>query len=174
LNRYFNADTFADAVVRCNGKEFKVHRLVLSSQSEFFETAAGLVELGEADDSVIEAMLRFMYCFDYNNIHGVSTMIFNAQVYSLSDKYMIPALKDLAKEKFRSAINTGWAMDDFPLTVAEVYSSTPEDDGGLRDLAVKVADTNIKRLLQNEQFRDLLKKSPGFAADMVISMSSNK
>ncbi len=87
---------------------------------------------------------------------------------------MIPTLKDLAKEKFRSAINTSWAMDDFPLTVAEVYSSTPEDDRGLRDLTVKVADTNIKRLLQNEQFRDLLRKSPGFAADMVISMSSNK
>jgi hypothetical protein len=91
-----------------------------------------------------------------------------------ADKYMISALKDLAKEKFRSAINTSWAIDDFPLTVAEVYSSTPGDDRGPRDLAVKVADTNIKRLLQNQQFRDLLGKSPGFAADIVISMSSNR
>ena len=52
------------------------------------ENTGGLIELEEADDSVLEAVLRFMYYFDYNNIHGVSTMIFNAQVYSLADKYL--------------------------------------------------------------------------------------
>jgi hypothetical protein len=136
------------------------------------ENTAGLIELEETDDSILEAVLRFMYYFDYNNIHGVSTMIFNAQVYSPADKYVIPALKGLAEEKFRTAVTIGWAMDDFPLAVAEVYSSTPEDDRGLRDLAVEVARTNIKSLVQDEQFRSLLKESPCFAADVVISMSS--
>ncbi|KAK4236991.1 hypothetical protein C8A03DRAFT_35067 [Achaetomium macrosporum] len=123
------------------------------------ENTARLIELEEADDSVVEAMLRFMYYFDYNNIHGVSTRIFNAQVYSFADKYMIPALKDLAEKEFQAAITTGWAMDDFPLAAAEVYNSTPEDDRGLRDLAGEVAGESIKRLLQDEQFRNLLREN---------------
>lgn len=34
--RYYNAATFSDAVIRCGEKEFKVHRVVLSSHSAFF------------------------------------------------------------------------------------------------------------------------------------------
>ena len=36
INRYCNAATFSDAVIRCGEKEFKAHRLVLSSHSAFF------------------------------------------------------------------------------------------------------------------------------------------
>lgn len=119
-------------------------------------------------------MLRFMYEFDYNNIHGASTMVFNAQVYSLADKYVVPALKYHAREKFRTAISSGWALDDFPLAVAEAYSSTLETDRGLRDVIVKTADANINKLLENELFADVLRETPGFALDMVDSLSSSR
>ncbi|RYP39208.1 hypothetical protein DL767_002316 [Monosporascus sp. MG133] len=177
---YFNADTFSDATVRCSGKEFKVHKLVLSAQSEFFskaftgdwkESDSGQIDLEEVDVNVVEAMLHFMYHFDYNNTHGASTMIFNAQVYSVADKYIIPALKAEAREKFGTAISTGWAMDDFPSAIAEVYNSTPESDRGLRDLTVEIARTNINPLRENELFRDVLREIPSFAAEMVISIS---
>ncbi|RYP78958.1 hypothetical protein DL770_006798 [Monosporascus sp. CRB-9-2] len=161
LKDYFNADTFSDATLRCNGQEFKVHN------------DSGEMDLEEVDVNVVEAMLRFMYHFDYNNIHGASTMVFNAQVYSLADKYIIPTLKDQAREKFRTAISTGWAMDDFPLAIAEVYNSTPESDRGLRDPTVEIARTNINKLRGNELFRDALKEIPTFAAEMVISVSEN-
>ncbi|RYP48289.1 hypothetical protein DL768_005799 [Monosporascus sp. mg162] len=181
LKDYFNADTFSDATVLCNGKEFKAHKLILSAQSEFFskafagdwkESDSGKIDLEEVDVNVVEAMLHFMYHFDYNNIHGASTMIFNAQVYSLADKYIIPTLKAQAKEKFKTAISTGWAMDDFPLAIAEVYNSTPESDRDLRDLTVEIARTNINPLRENELFRDALRDIPAFAAEMVISISA--
>ncbi|RYP71327.1 hypothetical protein DL771_004904 [Monosporascus sp. 5C6A] len=156
LKNYFNADTFSDATVSCNGREFK-------------ESDSGQIDLKEVDDNVVEAMLYFMYHFDYNNVHGASTMIFNAQVYSLADKYIIPSLKSQAREKFETAISTGWAMDDFPLAIAEVYNSTPDSDRGLRDLTVKIARTNINALLKTELFRDVLGEIPAFAAEMVIS-----
>lgn len=119
-------------------------------------------------------MIHFMYHFDYSNTERNSTMVFHAQMYSLAEKYMMHSLKQLSMEKFRVAIETGWTMDDFPLAVAEAYNSTPEDDRGLRDLVVEVCTngTNSKRLLQNAQFLDTLKETSGFAADMVVSLSS--
>lgn len=39
LNSYFNTETFSDAVVRCDGHEFKVHRVVLSAYLTYFEKA---------------------------------------------------------------------------------------------------------------------------------------
>jgi len=36
LKEYFNVETFSDATVTCKGRAFKVHRLILSAQSDFF------------------------------------------------------------------------------------------------------------------------------------------
>ncbi len=124
--------------------------------------------------AVVEAMLHFMYHLDYNNVHGASTMIFDAQVYGLADKYAIPALKSHALEKFRMVISSGWVMDDFPLAVSEAYNSTPETDRALRDLVVEISNTNINKLLENKLFRDVLRETPGFAVDMVNSLSSSR
>lgn len=128
----------------------------------------------EVDDAIVEAMIHFMYHFDYSNTQGISTMVFNAQVYSLADRYMIPALKHLAKDKFATAIKTGWSMDDFLLAVDVVYSSSPEDDRGLRDLVVGVSGENLEMLLKNTGFQNLLGEKPKFAADIIMSGVSRK
>ena len=128
----------------------------------------------EVDDAVVEAMIHFMYHFDYNNTQGISTMVFNAQVYCLADQYMMAALKHLAKDKFEAAIKTGWAMDDFLLAVDVVYSSSPEGDRGLRDLVVKVSGENLEKLLKNVGFQNLLSEKPKFAADIIMSGASKK
>ncbi|KND89229.1 Kelch repeat and BTB domain-containing protein 4 [Tolypocladium ophioglossoides CBS 100239] len=175
---YFNQETYSDAVVRCNEQQFRVHRLVLSAHSEFFATMfsgawklqkeESLVELKEVDESVVEAMLRFMYHFDYSNINGASTMIFNAQVYGIAERYIIPSLKEHSAEKFRTAVSSGWNMGDFPLAIAEAYLSTPEGDRGLRDVVVEVCHMHIDSLIENHAFCQVLRETVGFAADMVI------
>jgi hypothetical protein len=137
------------------------------------EASKGEIDLEEVDDTVIEAMLRFMYYFDYDTYDGRSSMIFNAEVYSIADRYTIPALKEHAKEKFQKATSVGWAMDDFPLTVAEVYSSTPETDRGLRDLVVQLCQEHLGHLRNNRQFQDVLKRTKDFAADLVRSFQGN-
>ncbi len=37
--RSYDDATFSDAIVRCGGKEFKVHKLVLAAHSKFFSKA---------------------------------------------------------------------------------------------------------------------------------------
>lgn len=37
--KYYKDGTFADATIVCNGRQWKVHKLVLASRSEYFEKA---------------------------------------------------------------------------------------------------------------------------------------
>ncbi|EXK76843.1 hypothetical protein FOQG_18428 [Fusarium oxysporum f. sp. raphani 54005] len=180
---YYNQDTFSDAIVRCGEQKFKVHKLILSAHSPFFakmltgpwkESSENVIKLDDVEPSVVEAILWFMYHFDYSNLHGASTMVFNAQVYSVAEMYGIPALKAHAKNKFRVAINSGWSMDDFPLAITEVYQSTPVADRELRDLAVEVSCQHIDQLLGKEVFCEVLRTIPAFAADLVPFLSGGQ
>ncbi|KAK7419798.1 hypothetical protein QQX98_003171 [Neonectria punicea] len=126
LKDYYNTDTLSDVVVTCDGQEFKVHGVILSAHSKYFATALNgkwkessekKIEIKDFDASVVEAMLRFMYSFDYTNTYSTSTMVYDAQVYQIADKYDVPALKEHSKAKFGVAITAGWSMDDFPLAI---------------------------------------------------------
>lgn len=92
----------------------------------------GIITLNDDDVSAVDTMLRFLYSFDYDTggsaADVASTMVFNVKVYSIADKYEIPALKSVASQKFIDSVKTCWNMDDFPHAVAEVYGSTPSND----------------------------------------------
>lgn len=131
------------------------------------ESSERQIDIKDFDASVVEAMLRFMYSFDYSNIYGTSTMVFDAQMYQIADKYDTPALKAQSKNKFTVAVATGWSMDDFPLAITVVYESTPPEDRGLRDLVVQTARENIDKLLEHDGFCKLIRETPDFAADLI-------
>ncbi|OBS15072.1 hypothetical protein FPOA_14087 [Fusarium poae] len=176
LKEYYNKDALSDVTITCDGQEFKAHRVIMSAHSKCFakalngdwkESSERQIDIKDFDASVVEAMLRFMYSFDYSNIYGTSTMVFDAQMYQIADKYDIPALKAQSKNKFDVAVTTGWSMDDFPLAITMVYESTPPEDRGLRDLVVETARKNIDKLLGRDGFCELIRKTPDFAADLI-------
>ncbi|SCO91198.1 uncharacterized protein FRV6_15326 [Fusarium oxysporum] len=176
LKEYYNKDALSDVTITCDGQEFKAHRVIISAHSKCFakalngdwkESSERQIDIKDFDASVVEAMLRFMYSFDYSNIYGTSTMVFDAQMYQIADKYDIPALKAQSKNKFDVAVTTGWSMDDFPLAITVVYESTPPEDRGLRDLVVQTARKNIDKLLGHDGFCELIRMTPDFAADLI-------
>jgi speckle-type POZ protein len=128
--------------------------------------------------STVEAMLRFMYTFDYdassNAKSGSSPMVFNAKVYSIADKYEVLSLKSYAKQKFETTVETCWDMDDFPYAIAEVYNSTPSVDQGLRKVVVDAACKHIDQLLSKQGFRDVLEGTEGFASDVARTLSKSQ
>ncbi|GAB0137877.1 hypothetical protein EsDP_00006130 [Epichloe bromicola] len=182
LQEHFNTDSLSDVVIVCDGDTTKAHRVILATHSPYFakaltgnwaESSSNKIEIKDFDSSVVEAMLRFMYFFDYNNDSGISSMLYDAQVYQAADKYDIPALKKHARQKFKSAISTGWSLDDFPGAITAAYDSTPPTDRGLRDLIVATSCEHMKELLENGLFRELLRKIPDFAADLIPSLCEN-
>ena len=134
------------------------------------EAADGIIELKEDNVRAVEAMLHFMYTFDYdgsgNDQERISPMLFNTEVYSIGEKYAISALKQRAKEKFDKVVRICWDMDDFAPAVTKIYNSTPSTDKGLRGTVVKVAHEHVSALLLKNDFRVVLEETAGFAADV--------
>lgn len=129
-----------------------------------------MVSIEDFDVGVVEAMLHFMYNFDYINVNGTSSMVFEAQVYQIADKYDISSLKEHAKKKFGAAIDIGWSMDDFPLAITVAYTTSPLEDRGLRDLIIETCNDNINGLLEKSYFCEVLRSTNDFAADLVPSL----
>lgn len=129
-----------------------------------------MIHLEGDDSSAVEAMLQFMYSFDYdasgNADSSASPMVFNVKVYSVADKYDVPALKSQARQKFETTVETCWNMDDFPDAIVQVYNSTTSIDRGLRDVVVGIACKHIDGLLSKQGFRDVLEETLGFASDI--------
>lgn len=134
----------------------------------------GKIEINDFEVSLVEAMLRFMYSFEYSNTCGISAMIYDAQVYQIADKYDIPALKKHAKERFETAVGVGWNMDDFPLAIGIVYDTTPRRDMGLRDIVVKTSVSKISELLDKDGFSKTLRSVPDFAVDLIPALVGKK
>ena len=65
-------------------------------------------------------------------------------------------------------------MDDFPHAIREIYSSTPGNDRGLRDLVVKTACEHMETLSEQPEFRILLEEACSFAADVVLFMAKDR
>ncbi|RDW86231.1 uncharacterized protein DSM5745_02873 [Aspergillus mulundensis] len=177
LKSYYRSSKFTDLTITTSEQEFKVHKLVLCSQSGYFarmfngdwkETHTNMVKLEGDDPYFVQTMIESMYGIEYTTAdHGVmSTMMFHVAAYQIADKYDVPNLKDYAKKKFEHAVKANWAMDDFPPTIVEVYRTTPMSDRGLRDPIVRVVGDHYFDLTLRESFMKVLEEAPGFGADM--------
>ncbi|KAJ5510616.1 hypothetical protein N7453_002719, partial [Penicillium expansum] len=187
IQSFFISSQFSDLVVKTEEQEFKLHRLIVCGQSEYFarlyqgnwaETADNTIQLNDDDPRAIEAMIHFMYGIDYdssgNELGRISPMIFNIRLYQVADKYFVPRLKQRAKEKFGQIARTCWEMDDFPVAIAEAYQCTRKDDRDLRELLVQVSRDHIVELMKSERFCSVLEETVGFAADLVTSLSGKR
>lgn len=170
-----------------------MHKLIVCGQSEYFsalfkhnwkvsslarhgkgslqltwtrqEVKENVIRLEDDDPRALEAMIHFMYGFNYDSsgsdLGRISPMLFNVHVYQIGDKYGIPSLKEQAKEKFAAVIKTCWGMDDFLIAIASTYSTTPSADRGLRDLVVSTCLEHINELVKNDDFEQVLRETLG-------------
>jgi hypothetical protein len=63
-----------------------------------------------------------------------SNLLTHIRIYTLAEKYDIPALKDLAKSKFGMAIACYYNSPEFADAIEEVYRLSIDDYRGLRTL----------------------------------------
>ncbi|KAK4244387.1 hypothetical protein C7999DRAFT_17368, partial [Corynascus novoguineensis] len=83
-------------------------------------------------------------------------------------------LKTVALRRFRaSSAALGLGINDFLQATCEVYTSTVEDDRGLRDIVVKTLYKNSK-WLDKEEVRDVLRGLGALTYDLVINMGQRR
>jgi hypothetical protein len=83
-------------------------------------------------------------------------------MYEIGDKYDVVGLKDLAKEKFDRACRKFWDDDHFPIAANHAFSTTPEDDKGLRDIVCKTISDHVT-LIQKPEVEALMMEFNGLA-----------
>ena len=102
----FNSKKFCDFKIICNGKTFECHKIVLSCQSDVFDTMfanmnmaeakSGEVEVNDIKAEVMETMLYFLY-----NQEIKDTKLITGQLLLAADKYNIANLVKLCCQQLK-------------------------------------------------------------------------
>jgi hypothetical protein len=138
------------------------------------ESSERVIDITDFDPDVVEAMITFMYYFNYEPVADTSAMIFHAKVYQIGDKYGIKALKICVTGKFRAAVESCWNTDDFPTAITLVYATTPSEDMGLRDSIVEITFKNFESLKSQTGFCKSLRKVSDFGFDLACFLYSKR
>ncbi|KAI9641938.1 hypothetical protein NHQ30_009807 [Ciborinia camelliae] len=96
-----------------------------------------------------------------------SSLLFNAKVYIIADKYMIPALKDLANEKCARSVEAHWNTPEFSEVAELLWENTAESDKLLRDAVVTAAATHSDGLLDRGEFVAFMSTHGDFAVEVM-------
>ncbi|KAK2765273.1 hypothetical protein FQN53_006927 [Emmonsiellopsis sp. PD_33] len=181
LKKYLDSSMFVDFTIKTSEKEFKVHKIILSSQSEYFERMLGgewkesvnnVVLLDEEDPQVIEAMIHFLYWADYaSDKDETANVVFHAMVYSAGERYGIPSLKKRAALKFDIGMDAFFEIIDLPSVTTAVYTSTISTDRFLRDRFCWSVNQHLGTLLRDEKFMGMLQQYPAFSVDLLKSVT---
>ncbi|XP_014550697.1 hypothetical protein COCVIDRAFT_20927 [Bipolaris victoriae FI3] len=91
-----------------------------------------------------------------------SQLLTHSKMYEMADKYEVVGLRKLAEEKFNRVCNHFWNTPDFHIAASHAFSTTPEDDAGLRDLVSQTIAKHME-LTQAPEIRKLLIQFSGLA-----------
>lgn len=90
----------------------------------------------------------------------------HAQMYEVGDKYDVTGLKELAREKFLRACVEYWDDDRFAAAANYAFTTTPEDDRGLRDVVSNIISQHMD-LLEKSAVEALLTEFNGLALGLL-------
>uniref|UniRef100_A0A146MBM3 BTB and MATH domain-containing protein 43 n=1 Tax=Lygus hesperus TaxID=30085 RepID=A0A146MBM3_LYGHE len=105
-----------DLTMNVKGHEFKVHKVVLSAQSEVFaamfrhdmkESSSNVVTIDDCDPTVFTEFLRFLYSKQVGKLSWTKY----GELYRCADKYSVPKLKAVCSRAIRNELSIGNAAD---------------------------------------------------------------
>ncbi|KAI2707390.1 hypothetical protein CBS147332_7044 [Penicillium roqueforti] len=155
--------------------EYAVHKCILCSRSDFFAKAydSGFQEaftnrvVLQEEPLLVEGMIEYLYHLDYGH------------------RMFIEGLKSLSKAKANQELTRQINLETFTHAITEIYNSTPRNDRGLQDMAIKLTMDNLMLLGRMRQWSEqgslplklpdgLMKTIPQFSYDLAVAMMDQK
>jgi len=102
--------------------------------------------------------------------HNSYSLLINAKIYVIADKYDIQALKEWATTKYKEVLPTTWNSTAFIESARLIYDNTLDNDRVLRDIIIQKASENVKVLFDRGEFIDLLQAGGDFAMEVLRSV----
>lgn len=84
--------------------------------------------------------------------------VLHAKIYALGEKYEIKDLKALALQKFAFEATACWSFSSFRIGAKEAYTSTVDEDRGMRDIVVETV-LKHRLLISMPDFKNVLKET---------------
>ncbi|KAF2023318.1 hypothetical protein EK21DRAFT_105378 [Setomelanomma holmii] len=178
----FESGKYSDFVITCGSETYYVHRAVVCARSDFFERTErfaigkehdeGKVDLPEDEPAEYD---RKLSDGGQSNDGGPTQLLLHAKMYEIGDKDDVKGLKDLARDKFLRRCNEYW--DDYRFTPAahHVFTTTPDEDVGLRSIVTSMISPHIELL--NKPIEEALLHyllASGKYADLVITCGDDR
>ncbi|PPJ51972.1 hypothetical protein CBER1_10703 [Cercospora berteroae] len=105
------------------------------------------------------------YAEEDDNTECESHLVLHTQVYALGEKYDIPSLKQLARQKFEMAAACYYDAPELAEAIELVYQSTVDTDRGLRDIVLQLFRRH-PQLANTQDIYAVIKETPGLALDL--------
>lgn len=102
------------------------------------------------------------------------SLLVNAKVYIIAEKYDIQALKQWAVVKYKEVLLATWNSSSFIESASLVFENTPESDQMLRKVIIRKASENARALFDRNEFVALLESHGGFAAEVLRDVLFNQ
>ncbi|KAL8685152.1 MAG: hypothetical protein Q9218_007945 [Villophora microphyllina] len=156
MYQYYKEGRFTDLIITCQGQKFECHKIVICTQSKFFEAAcsngfkessSSVVDLPEDNPKYIKFMLEFLY--GYRGVYTDSdTALLDVKspdyilknyfgLIVLGDKYGIPALKEDVEDYLDYHLRPCSSVSDFLELIPFVYTEFKDHHSEIRDTIVQ-------------------------------------
>jgi speckle-type POZ protein len=136
---------------------------------------------------MVQRMVAFFYTGDYTDDTeegdavedaaidlSLPNLSIHAAMFALADKYNIEELSVLSAEKYSKDLTKHPDVDNFLLSIPEVYGSTPTSSRGLRDRALAFAREKFPTFLASpgakECFDEVAADTPDFIKELLYSL----
>lgn len=174
-------DRFTDYTLVCQGREFKVQRFVLHVQSKGFAAALagsvkdGKMEIKDTEADVLQAMLDWMYTFDYDPPESASKLVFHLKVYELANRYGAARLVGASLEHFEMECEGDeWWIPELAQAVRFLENDNKKDMMGharLRGILLATVKSKLTQLVYSDEFADLVSEFKVLNVDLLRTMA---
>ncbi|EEU40679.1 uncharacterized protein NECHADRAFT_33838 [Fusarium vanettenii 77-13-4] len=90
------------------------------------------------------------------------------RLYIMADKYDVPALRLLARDRFYRAVELEWEHAEcFPDVVDELYLGTPQTDTAMREIVCRIVGSRILSDRVRDKMRPVMEKHGDFAVGVM-------
>ncbi|KAE9965065.1 hypothetical protein EG328_009982 [Venturia inaequalis] len=176
LSKLLASGQFADMLITCQGREFKVHKAIVCSQSAVLlgafkpggfkekESITGVIDLPDDEPATVEAMINFLYKFEITTpTNTAEAMPLLTSLFTLADKYDVVPLKHIIRQKFEKLCMTK-ETTHIIAAVKAVYST--EGTTELRCVVVEWAHKYLKAFLNDPGFEETMDEFGEFGKDI--------
>ena len=168
MTSHYNNEEYSDVVIKSGQREFKCHKIIICSKSEYFKRLCGpssrfaeakqqLITLHDDEPDAVEALIRYLYTGKY--MFGQSLpdniAIFHLNVSRTADKYGIQQLSDKASKAFHNVVVHTQDLQIIITTINALKRAFSHDEK-LVTLADGLRKAHMQRLLNDPGYRAML------------------